>query len=55
MREQALLSLQYLGKQQIDLYYLHAPDARTPIEETLAAVNELHVEVRRPTRARWRQ
>lgn len=34
-------SLERLGIEQIDLYYLHAPDPQTPLEETLAAVGEL--------------
>ena len=27
---------------QVDLYYLHAPDNTTPIEETLSAIQELY-------------
>ncbi|MEZ6124996.1 MAG: aldo/keto reductase [Planctomycetaceae bacterium] len=34
-------SLQRLGTDHIDLYYLHAPDPRTPISETAAAILEL--------------
>ena len=34
-------SLRRLGTDYIDLYQLHAPDRRTPIEETLAALDEL--------------
>jgi aryl-alcohol dehydrogenase-like predicted oxidoreductase len=34
-------SLTRLGVDHIDLYYLHMPDRRTPIEETLAACQEL--------------
>ncbi|MEZ4299667.1 MAG: aldo/keto reductase [Polyangiaceae bacterium] len=34
-------SLARLGTDVIDLYYLHAPDHATPIEETLSAVAEL--------------
>jgi aryl-alcohol dehydrogenase-like predicted oxidoreductase len=34
-------SLRRLGTDWIDLYQLHAPDARTPIAETLAAMTEL--------------
>ncbi|MEJ7634341.1 aldo/keto reductase [Aeromicrobium sp.] len=37
-------SLQRLGTDYIDLYQLHTPDPSTPIEETLAAMNELVVE-----------
>jgi aryl-alcohol dehydrogenase-like predicted oxidoreductase len=31
-------SLQRLGTEWVDLYYLHLPDAKTPIEETLEAL-----------------
>ncbi len=31
-------SLQRLGRDHVDLYYLHAPDPKTPIEETLEAL-----------------
>ena len=34
-------SLRRLGTEWIDLYQLHSPDPNTPIEETLAALNEL--------------
>ncbi len=34
-------SLRRLGTDYIDLYQLHTPDANTPIEETLAALDEL--------------
>lgn len=34
-------SLQRLGLDYIDVYYLHRPDPNTPIEETLAALAEL--------------
>jgi len=37
-------SLRRLGTDWIDLYQLHEPDPRTPIEETLAALHELVVE-----------
>ncbi|MFO0757856.1 MAG: aldo/keto reductase [Byssovorax sp.] len=37
-------SLGRLGTDYVDLYYLHAPDHRTPIEETIDAVAELHRE-----------
>ena len=39
-RVQAALeeSLQRLGTDHVDLYYLHAPDPQTPIEETLGAL-----------------
>ncbi|KAI9830358.1 MAG: hypothetical protein M1819_005739 [Sarea resinae] len=35
-------SLEQLGVDSVETYFLHAPDATTPLEETLAAVNELH-------------
>lgn len=34
-------SLRRLGTDRIDLYYLHRPDERTPIADTLGALNEL--------------
>ncbi len=34
-------SLARLGTDWIDLYYLHAPDPRTPVEDSLAAVGKL--------------
>jgi aryl-alcohol dehydrogenase-like predicted oxidoreductase len=34
-------SLKRLGTDHIDLYYLHYPDADTPIDETLAALDDL--------------
>jgi len=37
-------SLRRLGTDWIDLYQLHWPDGRTPIEETLAALHELVLE-----------
>ncbi|TQL04159.1 aldo/keto reductase [Cellulomonas sp. SLBN-39] len=37
-------SLQRLGTDRIDLYQMHTPDPRTPVEETLAALHELVVE-----------
>lgn len=36
------VSLERLKKDCVDLFYLHAPDHATPIEETLAAVNHLY-------------
>jgi aryl-alcohol dehydrogenase-like predicted oxidoreductase len=34
-------SLERLGTDRVDAYYLHVPDRRTPIEQTLDAVTEL--------------
>jgi aryl-alcohol dehydrogenase-like predicted oxidoreductase len=34
-------SLRRLGTDHVDLYYLHAPDRRTPIADTLATMDEL--------------
>eukprot|EP00282_Hemiselmis_andersenii_P018676 CAMPEP_0172027504 /NCGR_PEP_ID=MMETSP1041-20130122/17033_1 /TAXON_ID=464988 /ORGANISM="Hemiselmis andersenii, Strain CCMP439" /LENGTH=203 /DNA_ID=CAMNT_0012683405 /DNA_START=163 /DNA_END=771 /DNA_ORIENTATION=- len=39
-------SLASLKRNKVDLYYLHAPDAATPIEETLGEVDRLHREGR---------
>lgn len=35
-------SLNRLGVDYIDLYYIHAPNRLVPIEETMSALNELH-------------
>lgn len=35
-------SLESLGVDKVDIYYLHAPDPTTPIEETLSAIQELY-------------
>ena len=40
--EQMNVSLERLKKDCVDLFYLHAPDHATPIEETLAGVNHLY-------------
>ena len=40
--EQLNESLRRLKKDTVDLFYLHAPDHNTPIEETLQAVNHLY-------------
>ena len=40
--EQLNSSLERLKKDCVDLFYLHAPDHNTPIEETLEAVNHLY-------------
>jgi len=42
VKSQMGISLQRLQSDSVDLFYLHAPDHDTDIEETLAAVNELH-------------
>ncbi len=34
-------SLQRLGTDYLDIYYLHTPDRETPLEETLAALDDL--------------
>ncbi|KAL3467995.1 NADP-dependent oxidoreductase domain-containing protein [Aspergillus heterothallicus] len=44
LREQLELSLSELGADQVDIFYLHAPDRSIPFAETLEAVNELHKE-----------
>jgi aryl-alcohol dehydrogenase-like predicted oxidoreductase len=41
IREQVEASLRRLGTDHIDLYLAHEPDRRVPIEETLAAFDEL--------------
>lgn len=46
VRSQLDESLQRLRLPSVDLFYLHAPDHETPVEETLRACNELHREVR---------
>ncbi|GIK00815.1 hypothetical protein Aspvir_004844 [Aspergillus viridinutans] len=35
-------SLQKLGTDSVNVYYIHAPDREVPLEETLAGINELH-------------
>ena len=42
VKKQLNESLKRLKKDSVDLFYLHAPDHTTPIEETLEAVNHLH-------------
>lgn len=40
--EQMATSLASLQMPSVDIYYLHAPDHNTPIEETLAACQQLY-------------
>ncbi|OQE14471.1 hypothetical protein PENSTE_c035G05615 [Penicillium steckii] len=44
LRENLELSLKELGTNQVDIFYLHAPDRSVPFAETLESVNELHKE-----------
>ncbi|PTU23115.1 hypothetical protein P175DRAFT_0499669 [Aspergillus ochraceoroseus IBT 24754] len=44
LRQNLELSLKELGTNQVDIFYLHAPDRSVPFDETLEAVNELHKE-----------
>ncbi len=44
VRLQLETSLRRLQTETVDLFYLHAPDPRTPIESTLAACQELYRE-----------
>nr|XP_005986120.1 PREDICTED: aflatoxin B1 aldehyde reductase member 2 [Latimeria chalumnae] len=44
VRSQLETSLKRLKLQSVDLFYLHAPDHETPIEETLRACQELYKE-----------
>ena len=46
LRSQLETSLQRLQCPRVDLFYLHAPDHGTPVEETLRACHQLHQEVR---------
>ena len=40
--EQAATSLASLQTSSVDIFYLHAPDHNTPLEETLGACQELY-------------
>lgn len=42
IREALNESLTRLGRDHVDVYYLHAPDSETPMEATLDALAELH-------------
>uniref|UniRef100_A0A3Q3QEB9 NADP-dependent oxidoreductase domain-containing protein n=1 Tax=Monopterus albus TaxID=43700 RepID=A0A3Q3QEB9_MONAL len=44
VRSQLETSLQNLRTDCVDLFYLHAPDHQTPIQDTLKACNDLHKE-----------
>ncbi|XP_023075576.1 aflatoxin B1 aldehyde reductase member 2 isoform X2 [Piliocolobus tephrosceles] len=44
LRSQLETSLKRLQCPQVDLFYLHAPDHSTPVEETLRACHQLHQE-----------
>lgn len=44
LREKLETSLKELNTNQVDIFYLHAPDRSVPFAETLEAVNELHKE-----------
>ncbi|KAF0034457.1 hypothetical protein F2P81_012215 [Scophthalmus maximus] len=44
VRSQLETSLQRLRTDCVDLFYLHAPDHQTPIQDTLRACNDLHKE-----------
>lgn len=46
VRSQLDTSLERLQRKSVELFYLHAPDHGTPVEETLRACNELHKEVK---------
>lgn len=35
-------SIKKLGVKQVDIFYLHSPDSETPIEDTLAGVQEIY-------------
>jgi aryl-alcohol dehydrogenase-like predicted oxidoreductase len=41
IESQCEISLRRLGTEYVDLYYLHRPDPETPIDETLAALDDL--------------
>ncbi|EDO41340.1 predicted protein [Nematostella vectensis] len=42
--EQMNTSLKRMKRDKVDIFYLHAPDHKTPIEESLKAVDQLHKE-----------
>lgn len=45
VRSQLETSLKRLKADCVDLFYLHAPDHQTPIQDTLRACDQLHKEV----------
>lgn len=45
VRSQLDTSLKRLNTDCVDLFYLHAPDHQTPIQDTLRACDQLHKEV----------
>jgi len=42
IHSQMKASLEALGVDKVDIYYLHFPEINTPLEETFGALNELH-------------
>ncbi|KAJ1534481.1 Aflatoxin B1 aldehyde reductase member 2 [Cladochytrium tenue] len=42
----AATSFQLLKLDQVDIYYLHSPDRKTPIEDTLSGIQELYTQGR---------
>ena len=44
IREQMRRSLEALGRESVDIFYLHKPDPGTPFEEQLQTCDELHEE-----------
>lgn len=44
LRKHIATSLQELGTESVDIFYLHAPDRTVPFEHTLAEVNKLYQE-----------
>ncbi|KAJ1557507.1 hypothetical protein HK405_015856 [Cladochytrium tenue] len=42
----AATSFQLLKLDQVDIYYLHSPDRKTPVEETLSGIQELYTQGR---------
>ena len=42
MTDNCNASLKALKQEKIDLYYFHGPDRKTPMEESLRAINDLH-------------